>query len=123
MREIDGTGASRPVWSDGGEVGEACLFYLGTDARVFASLDELPMVLGQVGELVARRVGAVWPGVPVVVLTATKGRPAEFTPWVVAVQEQLATECNGRHQVVPDSGHYLHLDRPDLVVRCVRETH
>jgi pimeloyl-ACP methyl ester carboxylesterase len=63
----------------------------------------------------------VWPKIPVVLLTATKGRPAEFTPEVIAVQDQLATECNGRHLVVPDSGHYVQIDRPDLVVGCVRE--
>jgi pimeloyl-ACP methyl ester carboxylesterase len=40
---------------------------------------------------------------------------------VLEVQEQLAAECGGRHQVVPDSGHYLQLDRPDLVVDAVRE--
>jgi pimeloyl-ACP methyl ester carboxylesterase len=40
---------------------------------------------------------------------------------VIEVQDQLAAEAGGRHQVVSDSGHYLHLDRPDLVIDCVRE--
>jgi hypothetical protein len=40
---------------------------------------------------------------------------------VIAVQERVATECDGRHQVVSDSGHYLHVDRPDLVIACVEE--
>ena len=81
------------------------------------------MILEHVEELAARRLRAAWAGVPVVVLTATKGRPAEYTPWVVAVQDELATACDGRHLVVPDSGHYLQIDRPDLVVGCVRGTH
>lgn len=100
---------------------EACLSYVETDEQLFTHLDELPMILDHVDELASRRARAVWPKIPVVLLTATKGRPAEFTPQVIAVQEQLATECNGRHQVVPDSGHYLQIDRPDLVVACVRE--
>lgn len=100
---------------------EACRSYVETDEQLFTHLDELPMILDHVDELASRRARAVWPKIPVVLLTATKGRPAEFTPQVIAVQEQLATECNGRHQVVPDSGHYLQIDRPDLVVACVRE--
>ncbi|NUR97208.1 MAG: alpha/beta hydrolase [Kribbellaceae bacterium] len=100
----------------------ACLSYLRTDEQLFTYLDELPMVLQEVGELRERRAKAVWPEVPVVVLTATKGRPAEFTPWVIAVQEQLAAECGGRHQVVPESGHYLQIDCPALVSETVRAT-
>lgn len=100
---------------------EACRSYLQTDEQLFTYLDELPMILDHVDELAARRARGVWPKMPVVLLTATKGRPAEFTPQVIAVQEQLATECSGRHQVVPDSGHYLQIDRPDLVVSCVGE--
>ncbi|TDX03299.1 alpha/beta fold hydrolase [Kribbella sp. VKM Ac-2566] len=100
---------------------DACLSYLETDAQLFTYLDELPMILDHVDDLTARRRQAVWPEIPVVLLTATKGRPPEFTPQVIAVQEQLATECDGRHQVVPDSGHYMHIDRPDLVIACVEE--
>jgi pimeloyl-ACP methyl ester carboxylesterase len=111
---------SIPTQADSSGIVEACLGYLRTEEQLFTHLDELPMILAEVGELAARRAAAVWPQIPVMVLTATKGRPPEFTPWVVAVQEQLATECNGRHQLVPDSGHYLHIDRPDLVIGCVR---
>ncbi|MGW7680115.1 alpha/beta fold hydrolase [Kribbella sp. NPDC054772] len=112
---------ARSVDGDPRLLSEACLSYLKTDDQLYTYLDELPMVLDHLGELTARRAEAVWPKIPVVLLTATKGRPAEFTPWVLAVQDQLATECGGRHQVVPDSGHYLQIDRPDLVVACVGE--
>jgi len=54
-------------------------------------------------------------------LTATKGRPAEFTPRVLEVQDQRAAQCDARHQVVPDSGHYIHVERPDLVIACIKE--
>jgi pimeloyl-ACP methyl ester carboxylesterase len=100
---------------------EACLSYLETDEQLYTYLDELPMILDHLDDLTARRAAAVWPEIPVVLLTATKGRPPEFTPLVIAVQDQVAAESGGRHQVVPDSGHYLHLDRPDLVVACVGE--
>ncbi|GAA1596207.1 alpha/beta hydrolase [Kribbella hippodromi] len=100
---------------------QACLSYLQTDEQLLAYLDELPMILEHLDDLAAYRASAVWPSVPVVLLTATKGRPEKFTPRVIAVQEELAAQARGRHLVVPDSGHYLQLDRPDLVVECVRE--
>ncbi|WP_427895738.1 alpha/beta fold hydrolase [Kribbella sp. GL6] len=99
----------------------ACLSYVETDEQLFTYLDELPMVLDSVGELRERRGRGTWTGLPVVLLTATKGRAVEWTPRVIAVQEQLAVECKGRHQVVPESGHYLQIDVPELVIACVRE--
>lgn len=100
---------------------EACRSYLQTDDQLFTYLDELPMILDHVDELAARRTRGVWPKIPIVVLTATKGRPAEFTPQVIAVQDSLAAQSGARHQVVADSGHYLHIDRSDLVAQCIQE--
>ncbi|MEV0797316.1 alpha/beta hydrolase [Kribbella sp. NPDC050281] len=100
---------------------EACLSYLETDEQLFTYLDEFPMILDHVDDLAARRAQGVWPELPVVVLTATKGRPADSTEQVTAVLDELVAIVNGRHTVVPDSGHYLHLDRPDLVVQAVRD--
>ncbi|TCC26568.1 alpha/beta fold hydrolase [Kribbella speibonae] len=110
---------ARSVTADPHLLVDACLSYLETEDQLLTYLDELPMILDHVDALAMRRTQAAWPRIPVVLLTATKGRPPEFTPQVIAVQEQLATECDGRHQVVPDSGHYLHIDRPDLVIACV----
>jgi pimeloyl-ACP methyl ester carboxylesterase len=31
------------------------------------------------------------------------------------------TAANGRHVVVPDSGHYIHVDKPDLVTKWIRD--
>ena len=100
---------------------EACHSYLQTDDQLFTYLDELPMILDHIDDLGTRRTQAAWPKIPIVLLTATKGRPAEFTPQVIAVQDRLAAQSGARHQVVPDSGHYLHIDRPELVAGCVRE--
>jgi pimeloyl-ACP methyl ester carboxylesterase len=83
-------------------------------------LDEVPMILDHLDEMVARRSQGVWPKVPVVLLTATMGRPEESTAQVIAVQDQVVAAVNGRHVIVSDAGHYIHVDRPDLVAGWVR---
>jgi pimeloyl-ACP methyl ester carboxylesterase len=35
--------------------------------------------------------------------------------------EQATWSQHGRHELVPDAGHYIQFDRPDVVVRAVRE--
>ncbi|MFD7158796.1 alpha/beta fold hydrolase [Kribbella sp. NPDC059898] len=112
---------AKDIAGDEPHLREACLSYLETDEQSYTYLDEFPMILDSLDELRARRERGVWTGLPVVLLTATKGRAPEWTPRVIAAQEQLATECNGRHQVVPDSSHYLQIDVPELVIACVRE--
>jgi pimeloyl-ACP methyl ester carboxylesterase len=98
----------------------ACLSYLETDAQLFMCLDEVPMILDHLDELAVRRSQGVWPEVPIVLLTATKGRPEESTKLVTAIQDEVTKAANGRHLIVPDSGHYIHLDRPDLVIDTIR---
>ena len=100
---------------------EACLSYLETDEQLFMYLDEVPMILDHLDEMVARRSQGVWPKVPVVLLTATMGRPEESTAQVIAVQDQVVAAVNGRHVIVSDAGHYIHVDRPDLVAKWVRD--
>jgi pimeloyl-ACP methyl ester carboxylesterase len=100
---------------------EACLSYLATDEQLFTYLDEVPMALDHLDQITVRRSQSVWPKAPVVLLTATKGRPEAMTVQVLAIQEQVRSAANGRHLVVPDSGHYIHLDRPDLVISSIRE--
>ena len=100
---------------------EATQSYLATDQQVRMHIDEFPMILGYLHELADRRRSAVWPELPVVTLTATKGRPLEYVPPVIAAQEELVAAVGATHIVVPDSGHYLHVDRPDLVIRSIQE--
>jgi pimeloyl-ACP methyl ester carboxylesterase len=100
---------------------DAYLSYVETDEQLFTILDEVPMVLDQLDTLAVRRAQAVWPQVPVAVLTAMKGRPAPFVQPVMAIQEALVAAANAHHHVVPDAGHYIHLDRPDLVIQAVRD--
>jgi pimeloyl-ACP methyl ester carboxylesterase len=99
---------------------EACMSYLETDEQLFMYLDELPMILDHLEELSVRRSQGVWPRIPVVLLTATLGRPEEWIPKVIAVQDQVVAAANGQHIIVPDAGHYTHLDRPDLVINWIQ---
>ena len=80
------------------------------------------MILDHLDELVTRRSQAIWPPIPVVLLTATKGRPKDSTPRVLAVQDQVAAAANARHIIIPTAGHYIHVDEPDLVTTCIRDT-
>jgi pimeloyl-ACP methyl ester carboxylesterase len=100
---------------------EAGLSYLANEEQLRTHLEEFPMILDNVDELAARRAVAQWPQLPMVILTATKGRPPEYTPLVLAAQDEVASVTGARHTVVPDSGHYVHIDRPDLVVDAVRD--
>ena len=79
------------------------------------------MIFDHLDELVARRSKGIWPQLPVVLLTATNGRPPDSTTQVLAIQEQVVTAANGRHVIVPDSGHYIHVDKPDLVTKWIRD--
>jgi pimeloyl-ACP methyl ester carboxylesterase len=111
---------ARSVGGDSQLLSEACLSYLATDEQLFMYLEELPVILDHLDELSVRRSRSVWPKVPMVLLTATLGRPEEWIPKVIAVQDQVVAAANGRHVIVPDAGHYIHLDRPDLVVTWIQ---
>jgi pimeloyl-ACP methyl ester carboxylesterase len=100
---------------------DACLSYLATDEQLFRYLDEVPMIVDHLHELAQRRAKAVWPQIPVVLLTATKGRPEELIAQVITTQEEVVAAASGKHIIVPDAGHYIHVDRPDLVLECIRD--
>jgi pimeloyl-ACP methyl ester carboxylesterase len=100
---------------------EACASYLESDEQLFMYLEELPMILDHVDEISVRRSRSVWPKLPLVLLTATLGRPEEWIPKVIAVQDQVVASAGGHHVIVPDAGHYIHLDRPDLVTHWIRQ--
>jgi pimeloyl-ACP methyl ester carboxylesterase len=56
-------------------------------------------------------------GIPTIILSASTARPEELDErdsWTVG-------DALSKHVIVPDSGHWLHLDHPDLVVNAVRE--
>jgi pimeloyl-ACP methyl ester carboxylesterase len=35
--------------------------------------------------------------------------------------DEATWSTHSRHELVPDATHYIHLDRPDVVIRAVRE--
>lgn len=41
--------------------------------------------------------------------------------WKQLGAEQAALSTRGRQQLVPDAGHYIQIDRPDIVIAAVRE--
>lgn len=73
---------------------------------------------------------------PLVVLTAMAPMPAEalktvgFTreqgermqaAWKGLHDDEASWSTHSRHELVPDATHYIHVDRPDVVIRAVRE--
>ena len=55
--------------------------------------------------------------IPVMVLSSGTRTPQ----WLAADAALAETSSNGRHVVSPRSGHWIHLDDPDLVIRAVHE--
>lgn len=73
---------------------------------------------------------------PLVVLTGARRRPAHVrerlgiseadearrsSAWTQLHRDQATWSTRSRHEIVDDAGHYIHVDRPDVVVRAVRE--
>lgn len=73
---------------------------------------------------------------PLVVLTATRPYPEAMLAatgltraeadrmqaiWKVLQAEEASWSTRSRHALVPDSGHYIQDERPDLVIGAVRE--
>jgi pimeloyl-ACP methyl ester carboxylesterase len=63
--------------------------------------------------------------VPVIVLSSTRPAPGDkpaFRTLLAQLQNELAdTNAVRRHDFVPDSGHYIQRDQPQVVVNAVRE--
>jgi pimeloyl-ACP methyl ester carboxylesterase len=55
--------------------------------------------------------------IPVVVLSAGSRAPQ----WLAADAALAEASSNGRHVVSPRSGHWIHLDDPELVIQAVRD--
>jgi pimeloyl-ACP methyl ester carboxylesterase len=60
------------------------------------------------------------PGLPMVVISATEGRPAWLRRRWTALHAELAAACGARHVVADGSGHAVPLDRPALVAEAIR---
>ena len=59
------------------------------------------------------------PPVPIVILSAANSTAAQL-----AERDAMASRStHGRHTVAQNSGHWIHLDRPELVIEAIREVH
>lgn len=66
------------------------------------------------------RAGARWPDVPVLVLTATSGKPTHLQQRSTELLAGVAAAAPGGRQILVErSGHYIHHDRPDAVVEAI----
>ncbi len=65
------------------------------------------------------------PNVPTIVLSSTRpaaGEKPEFRALLAQLQNELADSYAARrHDFVPDSGHYIQRDQPQVVIDAVRE--
>lgn len=96
--------------------------YADTEQLLRNSAAEVALIPANLGELASLRANGSPITVPAVVLTAMRGRPQQYCQPVLDIQEALvATMPRGRHEVVWDSGHYIHVDRPDRVTAAVQE--
>ncbi len=59
----------------------------------------------------------VSPMIPVIILSAATAKPEELAER----EAWIADRANARHTVVAGTGHWLHLERPELVVQAVLE--
>jgi pimeloyl-ACP methyl ester carboxylesterase len=59
------------------------------------------------------------PGLPMVIISATEGRPVWLRRHWTALQAELAAERGARHVVAQGSGHAVPLDRPALVAEAI----
>lgn len=64
-----------------------------------------------------------FPGVPLVVVTATRHRPPLFPEqdWQALQKDLVAMSPRGRQVLADESGHFVHHDQPALVIQAIRE--
>jgi pimeloyl-ACP methyl ester carboxylesterase len=99
-------------------------------AAALQELESLGATLATAGQL--RQLGDR----PTVVLTATKPLPSDALKslkmteeqgrrikavWIAMHDDEAAWSHHSRHELVPDAGHYIQFDRPDVVIAAVRE--
>jgi pimeloyl-ACP methyl ester carboxylesterase len=122
LRVLAATGVLRLLDDDGGGAG------LSEDTRLRAAAfapQSLPALLGeyQVIEATLRQAGAAAPfgERPLVVLTALDKPPEMLEPWLVLQRELAALSTNSEQRFVPDCGHYIQQQQPEVVVAAVRD--
>jgi pimeloyl-ACP methyl ester carboxylesterase len=83
------------------------------DAGTFRQLGDRPVFV-----LTA---AAPMPEQALVALNITPEQGSQFQEvWKRMQEEQVSWSSRSQHQVVPDAGHYIQFDRPDIVIAAVR---
>ena len=100
----------------------AHLAYAATEVQVRNAAAELPLIIASLDELARRRAVAPPIAVPTIVLTAMKGRPEQYRQPVLDVQEDLVASMPcGTHEIIWDSGHYIHVEQPQRVISAIQD--
>lgn len=73
----------------------------------------------QAVDLRALRASAPFPGIPLVVITALGAVRGDGRRWEHAHAELAALSPRGRQILLPQSGHMVHIDRPEVVAEAV----
>jgi pimeloyl-ACP methyl ester carboxylesterase len=122
LRVLAATGALRLLEDDAGVSGLSEEAHLRTAAFAPQSMPAL-MAEYQALEATLQQAGATRPlgERPLVVLTALDKPPERLEPWLVLQRELAALSTNSDQRFVPDCGHYIQQEQPDVVVTAVRD--
>jgi len=122
LRVLAATGALRLLEGDAGGSG------LPEDALLRAAAfapQSMPAAMAefQAVEATLQQAGATGPlgDRPLVVLTALDKPPERLEPWLVLQRELAALSTNSDQRLVPDCGHYIQHEQPEVVVTAVRD--
>jgi pimeloyl-ACP methyl ester carboxylesterase len=75
------------------------------------SLGDLPLVVISAGKLV----------VPDMINLSAEERASVMNVWAECQTDLVALSSKGRQVIAEEAGHYVHIDRPDLVIEAIRE--
>jgi pimeloyl-ACP methyl ester carboxylesterase len=122
LRMLAATGALRLMEDDAGVPG------LPEEARLRTAAftpQSVPAVMGEYHALESTLQQAGATGSlgerPLVVLTALDKPPERLEPWLMLQRELAALSTNADQRLVPDCGHYIQQEQPDVVVTAVRD--
>jgi pimeloyl-ACP methyl ester carboxylesterase len=98
---------------------EAYVSSYATRPQVATIAAENRLTDGSARHVRAKRARSSLPAVPVVALSATR-KPPQLRDRSTALLDTMVAAAGGRHVIVDDAGHYIHHDRPDIVIAEIR---
>jgi pimeloyl-ACP methyl ester carboxylesterase len=122
LRVLAATGALRLLEDDASVPG------LPEEARLRTAAftpQSMPAVMAEYAalEAILQQAGATGPlgERPLVVLTALDKPPERLEPWLVLQRELAALSTDSDQRLVPDCGHYIQQEQPEVVITAVRD--